>query len=609
MRHQKGEIERDQQLLRAYRDAAEATMRGLTRSGIYTVEDYVLDELASELCSIVDRYCWSRQTEPYDTPWACPSDWIDRSSTLGLDMVDLCVHLQRLTDVAAAPVPPLFAESMSGLYRMFCGRSLVDPFERFAAQAHDAAINIDRAYPGFGRNYAHIAGYRDMPGAIPPPSVHFEDRCTDLFERFCRVSDVAVALLREQVQAREAAIKRASRIVIDSKLSIYDDDDDRPKSDAEAAALTRRQSGKSLMDGLSLAARRRWERATRETTLPRVGFHGALERAIWGATGEDYRLALAADDPTVCLIKRRAKVQRWFRPGPAQISYQHAFPVSTVRRLYNSVAFANRQGVVLNVRLGVSWFNVPGCEAADCKHYFAQFKRNLVQWFADKGLTKPYPALVFVHERKAAAGVDRFHTHMQLAVPERLRNEFMSWVDGALCRVLKLPQLPRPVLWVRWRKVPSHSPNQSRAVTRDQWTGLTYMLKGADPGAELGINVNDATVTVGGITEWEYEDPGEPFAGVPYGTTETLGPGSQQAFRDASGEPFHSLLDLQIDNDALDWRELYTDYYLDQAAGRRVPTPPAMVRRRPPLELSPEAMQAAAERDRIQAEFIRNFRI
>jgi hypothetical protein len=460
---------------------------------------------------------------------------------------------------------------------MFSGGWLVDPYQFDQQAAEQAFANVCRVHPAFYRDHKDLAEDAELVSGVTAASPFpFEDRCADLLERFCRVCDVAVALLRERVEAWEAARKPMSRIVIPPIAFTYDDDDDRPKSDAEAAALTRRQSGETLMDGLTPAGRRRWEGTPRGTLLPNVGPHGSIERAIWGGTGDDYRLALTADDPIVCLVKRRAKLQRWFAPPPAGISYRHAFPVSAIRRLYNGAALANRHALVLNVRVGVSWFNVPGCVPADCKHYFERFKKNLVQWFSDNGLAAPYPAYVFVYERAVRAGNDRFHTHMMLAVPETLRDPFTSYVDKALLRVLKRDELPKGVRWVRWRKVPIPSPERQVPITRDQWIGLTYMLKGADPGVELGLNVHGKTVTVGGITEWDYEDPGQPFAGVPWGTSETLAPGSQQAFRDPVGERFHSLLDWQIANGALDWRELYTDHYLDQAAGRRGPQPPTV---------------------------------
>jgi len=135
------------------------------------------------------------------------------------------------------------------------------------------------------------------------------------------------------------------------------------------------------------------------------------------------------------------------------------------------------------------------------------------------------------------------------------------------------------------------------------------MLKGTDPDAKLGLNVNNTVVTVGGITEWGYEDPGSPFAGVPWGTSETLAPGSQKAFRDRNGEPFHSLLDWQIDNQALDWRELYTDYYLDQFAGRRGPQPPVLATKGPTAVPPSAGATEMPDWDRLREEAVRRIQV
>ena len=264
---------------------------------------------------------------------------------------------------------------------------------------------------------------------------------------------------------------------------------------------------------------------------------------------------------------------------------------------------------MLNTRVGVSWYNMPDCAPHDCENYFAQFKKNLVQWLAAKGLKKPYPALIYVHERADRAKTDRFHTHMMLAVPEPLREAFTSYVRKALLRVLKRDKLPKRLLWVRWRKVASYTPERRSPITRDQWMTVTYMLKGVDPAAELGLNVNGSVVTVGGITEWRYEEPGEPFAGEPWGSTETIKSGQQQIFRDSSGHAFHSLLDWQIANGALDWRELYTDYHLDQAAGRRGPQPPPLTSKALTLPLLSADPGELPDWDKIREEAVRKIRI
>jgi hypothetical protein len=579
-------VARDLQRLRGLSDAIDALVRNRTRTTArYTDYDYVFDAIGREICSIIDEYARARSSQtPGIGSYEATPQWIAVYAHLSLDLLDVvCLHLQLWLSTT---------DPARHMANMFKGGRLVDvdtmpmPSDRLNA----ARSQISRSYPRIIEAYSYVGGAAGLSGAPELPPENPELRCVRLFEAFCSITDVAIALLRAKLEAYQIVLKlgvvgdsRANQSVFDDD----DDDDDRPKSAAEFAALTRRQSGESPFDDQRSPRFRRWIRGHSGEELPRAGLHVSIERGIWGATGGDFLRAIAADDPTVCMIKRRAKIQSFFRPTPQRISYQYAFPASAVRRLYNGVALANRQGLVLNVRLGVSWFNVPGCTAADCGAYFAQFKKNLVQWFADRGLTAPYPALLFVHECK---GSDRFHTHMMVAVPEVQRDAFTKHVRKALERVLKLRDLPKRVLWVRWRKIADYALDRRWPITRDQWTGLTYLLKGADPGVELGLNISGSTVAVGDITEWGYEDPGQPFAGPPWGTSEALGPGSQKAFRDSAGAPFHSLLDWQIDKSALDWRDLYTDYYLDQAAGRRGPEPPVFepARPRPPAPPSTE---------------------
>ncbi len=513
---------------------------------------------------------------------------IETYAELGLAQVNVCLHLRRWLQRASLPTATEIGERGYAAWHsfdervMFSDWRLVDLYEKAPADADEACRLLEADYPAFGSAHAWLACYAGVAGVPSPPSAPAEAHFERLFGHFCTVSEIACSLLRRRVDQVEERRRRGTIVSLDDLRrpplkrgdDACDDDDDRPQSDAEAAALTRRQSGAELWEGLDKAGRERWMRATAREPLPPVGLHGSIERATFGHNARDSMLSLAAGDPTVCLVKRRAKIQDWFNKPSATVSYDHAFPVSAFRGIYNAVAFANRQGLVLNARVGVSWYNLPNCPPDDCKGYFAQFKKNLVQWFAANGLKNPYPALVFVHERADRAGTDRFHTHMMLAVPETLREAFTSYVSKALLRVVGRDKLPKRVLWVRWRKVAAHSPGRRWPITHDQWTGVTYMLKGVNPGAGLGLNVNSNVVTVGVVTPWRYEDPGEPFAGEPWGWTETIGPGRQKTFRDGAGHAFHSLLDWQIANEALDWRDLYTDYYLDQAAGRQRPEPP-----------------------------------
>jgi hypothetical protein len=222
--------------------------------------------------------------------------------------------------------------------------------------------------------------------------------------------------------------------------------------------------------------------------------------------------------------------------------------------------------------VGLSWFNVPGCTPAQAGGYLQQYIRNLVQWFRDQGLIgEPYPAYIYANECK---GQKRFHSHLLMAVPTTHREAFRRQAQRALLKVLGLRELPKGVLWMRFRRVPGWTPERQGPVTRDQWTAVTYMLKGADPAAELGTNRTGHTVTVGDVLGWTYENPGQPFSRRQVGVSESLGLARREKFRDAGGAPFHSFLELQRRLGALDWRELYTDYYLDQAEGRRGPEAP-----------------------------------
>lgn len=559
----------DDRGLGGFRDAVGAVLGDWVRPPAYSSSVYAFDEIAREILSIVDAYALTRAYHVPDLFQDTSPARIAGYADLCLQQVDVCLHLQLWLDAS---------DAAAHAADMFVGRRLVNVNDKPRHVLDNAHWKVSQSFAPFGASYAAVAGYAELKGAVRPQRERAANEFARLFEHFCSITDIAIGLLRIRLEAFQRAQRLGLLLLEPSARTAVvdmdcDEDDDRPKSDAEAAALTRRQSGESPFEGLSRQELLRWMHAGAERPLPVVGLHGSIERAIWGHSGADYRRSLAADDPTVCMIKRRANLRSWFQSSTTVVDDSHAFPADALFRLYNGVAFANRQGIVLNMRLGLSWFNLKGCTAAAAGDYFATYMKNLGQWFRDKGLEVPYPAYIYVHECK---GKDHFHSHVLWALPETHREAFVQETRRALLKVLRRRELPMGVLWQRFRKVATPAPERRWPVTKDQWFGVTYMLKGVDPGLALGKNASGHAITVGDITEWAYENPGQPFTQRRFGVSQTLGQKHQQAFRDVRGGAFHSLLDWQRRHGALDWRELYTDYYLEQARGERGPEPPVV---------------------------------
>lgn len=360
------------------------------------------------------------------------------------------------------------------------------------------------------------------------------------------------------------------------------DDDRKPRTEAEMEARTLWQSG----DMWRVSGERYGRARGKGDAVAGDGPWASMVRATVGHDGAGHVRAVLSSDPRVFGAKRRARTRDFFRPPAASPDYRHALPFRDVVRLYDAGAYANRRGVVLNARVTISWFLLGDCTERECERYFEAFKKNVVEWLRSRGAAapgKPFPAYVYAHE---AAGGNKRHTHMRLAVPPELGKEFREEVRAALRHVIA----PRPwpelavgpddkeksrFVVARVSAVPAHDPARSRPMTKDQWIGVTYMLKGADPTPALSVREGGQTVSVGDIMEWEYEDPGAPWTTRRVGASQELGPTARRAFVDEGGHAFHSLLTVQRKAGTIDVRDLYSDYYLDQAAGRRGVAPPA----------------------------------
>ena len=342
------------QSLRAHANEVRALTADRPSSIAYTISHYAFDEIGRTICAIVDRCVFIRSSELFntlsglefvhdrlldglyrrDTPDfddATVRDYVD----MGFDQVNVCLHLKRWVDGTVLPTRIELAERGWHAVRSFKPGSmlsqwrLIDLDTDCPEDAKEAVRHLTLERPDFHEAYAGVAVYACLEGAPSPPSGTQESHYDRLFGYLCTLTEIAVSLMHRVVNQRKAR----ERLGIITSLSDFEppplltaDDDDRPKSDAEAAALTRRQSGIELWDGMDKDGREKWMKATPETPLLPAGLHGSIERAIYGHNGRDSMLALGADDPTVCLIKRRAKVQDWFKQalGDGQIRQRAA---------------------------------------------------------------------------------------------------------------------------------------------------------------------------------------------------------------------------------------------------------------------------------------------
>lgn len=510
------------------------------------------------------------ETAPVVWPPSIPPPSADLAraiAKLGLDMIDICVVIETwsvLTD-PTHPWPVLASFSR-------CVSKAEADEDLLLCRKAITRLHGERGWP--------VEIRKELCACMDDGLTGKQDaRATaeSMGERFGRVSAVALDLLWAAAEQLLCKWKRSA-----AEQAAWDrwDDSDKPQSDAEMKAKTLWQSG-----DIWLACGKRFGRGDGAVAggqwAERVG-------AVVGHDRENHRKSVLLSDQRIFGMKRRSRVREFYQASGKGADYRNAWPDKSLHTIYNAVAFANRRGLVLNARVTVSWFMLADCDAIACKGLFQHFKRNLAQWLLDKGapeVGQPWPAYVYAHETVGDAG---FHTHMRLAVPSALGAEFRKEVRCALRRVIEPRPWPEPcrtksgkrkVEFVvpRVSTVPEFDFPRPRSVTRDQWIGVGYMLKGVHPERVLATRDDGRPVDVSDVLEWDYQDPGTKWAGKQCGTSQALGEAAQRTFRDASGAPFRSRLDEQIETGKIDVRELYSDCYLEQAVGQvsAVVAPPA----------------------------------
>jgi hypothetical protein len=390
-------------------------------------------------------------------------------------------------------------------------------------------------------------------------------------EDFFQATELAMGLLKgcvRRIRERREAV-----------AGLEAQERDKSCSDAEMAARTLWQSGDVWMESGKSFSRGR-------SPVTGRGFYASLTLATVGHDATQHMRTLR-HDPRIFGNPRRSRVRDFYHPPRGGTDTTFALRLKEVEKVYDAVAFANWCGLVLNARVTIAWFLLEGCTAKECAAMFEQLKKNLVQWLLDKGPPysgAPWPAYVFVHE---TTGEDRWHTHMRFAVPPHLAAAFRREVDNALRRVIApriwptadaQPGAKGRAEFLRRRVglVKPFNPKQPTPITGDQWIGVMYMLKGADPNKEVA-RLDHATGSGGGykpvfltdLIDWTYENPGQPWIGKRVGFAEALGPTSRRMTTDADGNLFQSLLAFQLKHNAVNVLDLYSDYHLDQAEGRR----------------------------------------
>lgn len=368
---------------------------------------------------------------------------------------------------------------------------------------------------------------------------------------FVVVTELAVHLLKKEYDRTVPKLL----IAVPHPFMSQDKEDDRTKSESDIKAKLRRQSG--LLEPIR-----------RVPFVPSggIGYDSQLERAINGATVGDRERSLASLFPNIYHRKLRDPVDGYWggnlasdRPSAPSSQqwggYDDALTIREGKRAYNAVAFANREGMVLNAGVTISWFAVPGTNVDAQAKFFEAFRKNLSQWLTQQNAAERLRRAIFVYVHENPGG-KRFHTHMLLHIAPLLVSAFAGYLPGAVGRAVGEKRISADLLKV----VLKHRVRPfDRHAVFSQWRKFHYMMKGADPEVVL-CRARSFEYVLGDIMKFRYSDPGRSVVARRVGQSDALAP--------AARKNFVSQLDTQIQNGNIDVRQLFSDCYLRQWEGK-----------------------------------------
>lgn len=230
------------------------------------------------------------------------------------------------------------------------------------------------------------------------------------------------------------------------------------------------------------------------------------------------------------------------------------------RRLYQSTALANCDGLVLNKFITVAWETAGEMPAELNLECHNRLLANMRTWFYDVALSRgeqPSFACIWVRENGRKFGV---HSHILVHVWPEVEVAFARWLKRAVPRIArkalgKLPDIDSGTLLHQGRNMGS--------CIDGQWRVFRYLMKGLDPDAVCKLSTNPHEVHL--LVEFgkvRASHEGE-IVGPRCGYSRQLGPAMQKVATERWGAPAlwpeHRFGEfLPYDDRFLDWNRVKT---------------------------------------------------
>ena len=264
-----------------------------------------------------------------------------------------------------------------------------------------------------------------------------------------------------------------------------------------------------------------------------TGPNSQIVQATYGADKSVWDRSIATEQPAPVDYGPHAFNERFShknRPGGRRLTRAQFVD------LYSAVAYANTLGLVMNSHVSITWGLLGIKDHTDAANTLTdRVLKPLRAWYKYR-TGRDELAWLYVHENGRLHG---FHTHLMLAIPTWLRDDFENWLDdrlSALCRHGAKPANTSKIV------APPSDP-----IGR-QWIYFQYLTKGIDDNESLPARVGrHSHIPVHRLIRAPLENPGEVLCKKKCGVANLIGVKARQR------AGFRSLLEQGV----TDVRRLY----------------------------------------------------
>jgi hypothetical protein len=265
-----------------------------------------------------------------------------------------------------------------------------------------------------------------------------------------------------------------------------------------------------------------------------TGPNNQIAQATFGHDKAARELAIASEHPAAVDYGQYVFNERFShknRPGGRRLTQAQFVD------LYSAVAYANTLGLVMNSHVSITWGLLGIKDHTDAANTLTdRVLKPLRAWYKYR-TGRDELAGLYVHENGRIHG---FHTHLIIAIPNKLRLAFKYWLNNCLSALCRHGAMSKET---------SHINAYSSDRIGRQWRHFQYLTKGIDDKEELPARVGwHSHIPVSRLIKEGLENPGEVLCRKKCGVANLIGIKARQT------AGFRSLLEQGV----TDVRRIYS---------------------------------------------------